>query len=401
MGLILDKNAARSVGARGERRPHEGRRTDERPCMGAARLRRVLVVVDVSEPPARGGAAPVDPAPVDPVPVDPATPATHGSVRGWTSRAAGWGLPAIAGLVALAVFARPWLQQILDQPAIANWATVFVAVVVAAAPFLVLGVAVSGAVTAFVPTRLVTRLVPGHPALAVPAAAVAGAALPGCECGSVPVARRLMSRGIAPSAALAFMLSSPAINPVVLVSTAVAFPGRPEMVLARALAGAAAAVAIGWVWAALKRDDLLTRARRPTPDAGSPLATFLATAQHDFLSAGGFLVVGAAAAATLQTVVPRSVVESFAGSGWWSVLALALLAVILAICSEADAFVAASLWQFSPTAQLAFLVVGPMVDVKLAAMQAGAFGRAFALRFVPVTFACALGSATLCGWWLL
>lgn len=344
--------------------------------MGGPGLRRVLVVVDVE-------------------------PAAHRPAPATRRPVGGGGLPAIAGLVFLAVLGGPWLQQILDQPAIANWATVFVAVVVAAMPFLVLGVAVSGAVTAFVPTRAITRLVPAHPALAVPAAAVAGAALPGCECGSVPVARRLLSRGVAPSAALAFMLSSPAINPVVLVSTAVAFPGRPEMVLARALASLAAALAVGWVWAALRRDDLLTRARRPAPDSGSPLATFLATAQHDFLSAGGFLVVGAAAAATLQTAVPRSVLESFADSGWWSVLALALLAVVLAICSEADAFIAASLSQFSPTAQLAFLVVGPMVDVKLAAMQAGTFGRAFALRFIPVTFACALGSATVVGWWLL
>ncbi len=99
--------------------------------------------------------------------------------------------------------------------------------------------------------------------------------------------------------------------------------------------------------------------------------------------------------------MPRNLVGSFAGSGWWSVLALALLAVILAICSEADAFVAASLRQFSPTAQLAFLVVGPMVDVKLVALQTGTFGRAFALRFAPLTFACAVGAATVVGWWLL
>jgi uncharacterized membrane protein YraQ (UPF0718 family) len=317
------------------------------------------------------------------------------------TRRADWALPAIAGLVVVAVLARPWLDKILDVPAAANWATIFVAVTVQAVPFLVLGVAVSGAVSAFVPAGAITRVLPRRLALAVPVAALAGAALPGCECGSIPVARRLLSRGVPPPAALAFLLSSPAINPVVLVSTAVAFPGRPEMVLARTLASAAAAVGVGWLWSALGRDDLLARARSPARHEGSPIATFLATAQHDFLNAGGFLVVGAAAAATLQTAVPRNVVESFAGSGWWSVLALALLAVILAICSEADAFVAASLRQFSPTAQLAFLVVGPMVDVKLIALQAGTFGRAFVLRFVPLTFACAVGAATVVGWWLL
>jgi uncharacterized membrane protein YraQ (UPF0718 family) len=79
-----------------------------------------------------------------------------------------------------------------------------------------------------------------------------------------------------------------------------------------------------------------------------------------------------------------------AGQPVLSVLALAVLAVLLSICSEADAFVASSLTQFSLTARLVFLVVGPMVDLKLFAMQVGAFGRRFAVRFAPATFAVAV-----------
>jgi uncharacterized membrane protein YraQ (UPF0718 family) len=80
-----------------------------------------------------------------------------------------------------------------------------------------------------------------------------------------------------------------------------------------------------------------------------------------------------------------------------SVIALALLAVVLSLCSEGDAFVAASLTQFSLTARLAFLVVGPMVDAKLFAMQAGTFGRRFAVRFAPATFVIATLSAVAVG----
>ena len=116
----------------------------------------------------------------------------------------------------------------------------------------------------------------------------------------------------------------------------------------------------------------------------------LGTAGHDFLTAGGFLIIGAATAATLQTVVPRSVLDGLAGSGPLALLALGVLAVVMAICSEADAFVAASLKQFSPAAQLVFMVVGPMVDLKLISMQAGAFGRRFAFRFAPATFVAAI-----------
>ena len=99
--------------------------------------------------------------------------------------------------------------------------------------------------------------------------------------------------------------------------------------------------------------------------------------------------------------MPRSVVDQLAGHELLSALCLGLLAVALAICSEADAFVAASLRQFSLSARLVFLVVGPAVDIKLVAMQTGVFGRRFAARFAPLTFAVAVVCALLVGRWLL
>jgi uncharacterized protein len=311
------------------------------------------------------------------------------------------GVAAVALVVAAAALLRPLLEDLLDRPAVAHWATVFVAIAVQALPFLVLGVAISASVAALVPAGFLPRVLPRRTALAVPVAAAAGAALPGCECGSVPIAGRLVGRGVAPAAALAFLLSAPAINPVVLVATAVAFPGRPQVVVARLLASLLAATVVGLVWARTGRDHLVDRARRRRRDDGPPLAVLVATAQRDLLQAGGFLIVGAATAATLQTVVPRSVLDAVADAGPVAFLALAALAVVMAICSEADAFVAASLTQFSLSARLAFMVVGPMVDVKLIALQAGTFGRAFTLRFAPLTLAVALASSAVVGWWLL
>jgi uncharacterized protein len=310
------------------------------------------------------------------------------------------GVAAVVLVVLVAAALRPLLQDLLDRPAIAHWATIFVAIAIQAIPFLVLGVTISAAIAAFVPSGLLPRLLPEQPALAVPVAAVAGAALPGCECGSVPIAGRLVARGAPAAAALTFLLAAPAINPVVLVATAVAFPGRPEVWVGRLLASLLAAIVVGLIWVKLGRDDLLERARRRHTHDGSRATVFAGTAQHDFLHAGGFLIVGAATAATLQTAVPRSVLDAVAGSGLWAALALAALAVVMAICSEADAFVAASLTQFSLTARLAFMTVGPMVDVKLIALQTGTFGGRFAARFAPLTFVVAVGSALLVGWWL-
>jgi len=306
-------------------------------------------------------------------------------------------------LVVVAVLLRPWLTGLLRERAFANWSTIFVAIAVQAMPFLVLGVAVSASIAAFVPPGAIARMLPKKPALAVPVACGVGAALPGCECGSVPIAARLIGSGVTPAAALAFLLSAPAINPIVLVSTAVAFPGHPAMVLGRLLASALASIVMGLLWIALGRDDLLTLRRPPVQHAEGErrFAVFVAAAQQDFLQAGGFLVIGAAAAATLQTAVPRSLVDSLATPGPISLVVMGLLAVLIAICSEADAFVAAGLKQFSLTARLAFLVVGPMVDVKLITLQAGTFGPRFAWRFSAATFVVAVASAGLIGWWLL
>ena len=311
-------------------------------------------------------------------------------------------LPELAGLALLALVLLPaGSRALLDHPGLRNWVTVFVAITVQAIPFLVLGTLLSGAIAALVPPGWLAQHLPSRSILAVPVAGLAGAALPGCECGSVPVAGRLMASGAPPAAATAFLLSAPAINPVVLVATSVAFQGQPMYVLARFSASLATAIVVGLIWSRIGKASFHERALKRIVSADSRWGTFAGTAQHDFLHAGGFLVLGAITAATLHTVVPKSVLDDLAGTGFLAVLILALLAFVLAICSEADAFVAASLTQFSPTARLAFMVVGPAVDLKLVALQAGTFGRAFAARFAPLTFVVAVLMAAIFGRLLL
>jgi uncharacterized protein len=291
----------------------------------------------------------------------------------------------------------------LSDPAFRTWQTVAVAVLVQATPFLLLGTVISGAVNAFVPSRVFARALPRNRILAVPVAGAAGAVLPGCECASVPVAQSLIGRGVEPSAAFAFLLSAPAINPIVLASTSVAFPHAPMMVLARLVASLGASAVMGWLWLRFGKDEWLRRPPHHTGHTagGSHWEEFRVGVQHDFLRSAGFVVIGAAAAATFNVLVPRSLLSDFTGSPWLSVIFLAVLAVLLSVCSEADAFLAASLAGFSNTARLAFLVIGPMVDLKLIALQAGTFSRAFAVRFCSVSAVVAVFSAALVGWWLL
>ncbi len=299
----------------------------------------------------------------------------------------------LAGALIVLILARGPIADLFSAARAQTFTTVFVAILVQSTPFLVLGVVLSAVIAVFVPASFFERALPRRPALAVPAASAAGVILPGCECGSVPIAGALVRRGVTPAAALAFLLSAPAINPVVLASTALAFPGQPGMVAARAGASLVAASAMGWLWLRLGQSEWLRLPRRPDPAHGKARA-FWASCRHDIAHAGGFLVVGAGVAAAINVFVPGTWLERVADQPVLSILALAMLAVLLSICSEADAFVAASLTQFSLTSRLVFLVVGPMVDLKLAAMQTGVFGRAFAVRFAPATLLVAAAVAT-------
>lgn len=312
------------------------------------------------------------------------------------------GQPEVVAVAVLAVcLGGRWIAPWLDVPTFSTWSTIFLAIVIQSVPFLVMGVFLSAVISIVLSERVLSRVVPTNPVLGVPVAGLAGIGLPGCECAAVPIAGSLMRRGVAPAVALTFLLAAPAVNPAVLVSTAVAFPGQPLMVVARFAASLATAVLVGW-WC-LSRGSRLPMSRRAIvhDEHASARGRFVETLRHDFLHASGFLVVGAMLAAAVNTWVPRSLVDTVAGQAVVGVATLALFAFVVALCSESDAFVAASLTAFSDTAKLVFLVVGPAMDVKLAAMEAGQFGNAFARQFVPVVVGTAVLSASLVGWWLL
>jgi hypothetical protein len=309
-------------------------------------------------------------------------------------------LEVLCVVLVLALIGQHWLVGVLDVPAVRTGATVFVAVCMQALPFLVLGVLVSGAIAAFVSADALRRVLPRRSALAVPVAGLAGVALPNCECAAVPVARRLIQQEVPASVAVTFLLAAPAVNPIVLVATAVAFPGQPMMVLARFVGSLATAIVMGLLWGRFGRVEWFAeRAMRRLPEhaTGSRWVVFAETTRQDLLDAGGFLVLGGLTAALLNVVVPRAWLGALGGQVLLGIVVMALLAVLLALCSEADAFVAASLSTLPLLPRLVFLVVGPAVDIKLFSLQAGTLGRRFALRFAPATFVVAIACAVAAG----
>ena len=297
----------------------------------------------------------------------------------------------------------------LTVAALTNFRIIFSSLLLQAVPLVMLGAFVAAIIGTFVPVSIFVRLSKLPEPLQIPAAGVAGFAFPVCECGSVPVARRLVARGLIPSAAVTFMLAAPILNPLVIVSTSIAYRGRDifwAMVLGRAGLGLLTAMVVGWVVGARSREGFLRRVASDdlsnhgcldeTCDRGGGDGNdcdhhdheprwrrFCGYLAGDFVYMGRFLIFGAAAAAALQTLVPQSVLGSVANTPIVSVITMMALAFALSLCSESDAFVAASFVQFGVGPQLAFLVFGPMMDAKLAFLYRATFSKGF-LRTVLV-----------------
>ena len=317
-----------------------------------------------------------------------------------------WTLAAVVGLL----LATALVIDVTDPERVA-WAraffVIFGSVIVQAFPFVVLGALAASAIEVFVPPGTLEKLAKLPRPLQVPAAALAGVAFPICECGSVPVARRLLRRGLAPGAAMSFMLAAPILNPIVLMSTYVAYRGRSSlwpMVLGRFGFGFLVAVVIGWALGGRSVDQLLRGRMSEAHDHGvvelarpeSKIRQLFVHLGGDFVYMGRFLLIGATVAALIQTFLPTPVIDGLAGVPFADVAVMMALAFVLSLCSESDAFVAASFVQFGVGAQLAFLVFGPMMDLKLLALYSGTFRRdVVATILVVLTVATLVGALWL------
>ena len=253
--------------------------------------------------------------------------------------------------------------------------TIFLGIMIEAIPFLLLGVLVSQALELVVRKETLLSWIPRNRFASLSALAALGALFPVCECGNVPVARRLMSRGVPVAAALVFLLSAPALNPVVALSTYAAFRDEPSIVVLRLALTFVVAVGVGLLVSFHPRPAELVRWRsraRPEPAATPPapgiaagVRRFAQGALAEFVEMGAVLVVGAALAALTQTFVPRTTLLGVGQGPIVSVVAMMALAVILSICSTVDAFVArAYAGTFTDGSLTAFLVFGPMIDIK-------------------------------------
>ncbi len=275
------------------------------------------------------------------------------------------------------------------------FATVFLGIFVEAVPYLLLGTLASGLVEIFLDRDQMSKWVSHRPVAAAVGGAFMGMIFPVCECGVVPLTRRLFHKGMPLSAGIAFLLAAPVLNPIVVLSTAAAF-GWGQMLFWRMAVSLVIAVVVGLVFSVEKDAvnvlrPVMTIEHEHQHDLPKTfvekIRAALLIAADEFFEMGRYLIIGAALAAGLQTFVAQSVLLSISGGPVLSVLVMIGLAVLLSICSTVDAFVALGfVGTFSFGSILSFLVFGPMVDIKSIIMYSQVFRKRAVSYLVIIPF---------------
>ena len=279
-----------------------------------------------------------------------------------------------------------------------------------ALPFVLLGTIISSLIQVFVSEDMILKILPQNGFLRLVLASLVGLVFPVCECAIIPITRGLIKKGLPIGPAIAFMIATPIINPIVLLSTYNAFPTMPQMMMWRAVCGFAGAVLIGALVSRAQGKTVLKNGSAAPCGCGHDghhhdhavsscgcgqaghgmtgkkkgvIKAVLFHTSAELQSVGMYLIFGAVIASGMQMFVPTAVLTGIGGGRIASIVIMMLLAFVLSLCSEADAFVASTfLLQFSSASVLAFLITGPMIDIKNTLMMLGSFKKGFVLRLI-------------------
>jgi len=318
-----------------------------------------------------------------------------------------------------------------------NGFTLFLSLLVEAMPFLLLGVLFSSLLLFFVDERKLVEKMPKNPLLGALFGSMIGIFFPVCECGNVPVARRLLMQGVPTPVAIGFLLAAPTINPIVIWSTWTAFRDQPEIVVLRVVFSLLIATIIGFIFSfqkdlspivqpAIARylkfnpppttepkrrkgryqvqneatapsllqsgtyllgekaaiptriDSSLMQTTASSTSPSKPLADKLRllvdNSIQELRELGAVMVIGSAIAAAIQVLAPRELILSLGAGPISSIVAMLILAAVVSICSTVDSFFALSFAStFSSGSLLAFLVFGPMIDIKSVGLMLSIF----------------------------
>ncbi|WP_042160845.1 permease [Paenibacillus gorillae] len=317
------------------------------------------------------------------------------------------------------LFARLSLPDWPSMQSFSTFKTILLGILLETLPFLLLGVFVSSFMQLFISETLIRKMIPRHPLLGILVACLLGFLFPVCECGLIPIVRRLIAKGMPLYIGVVFILAGPIVNPVVIAATYTAFRTRPELVYSRLGLALLVGITIGMIiykfvrYNPLKNDNVTTidRSGHSSHDHQHNhhhghqhqhrSGKFLAMMEHagsEFFDMGKYVMVGSILTAAIQTFLPRASLASIGQGELSSHLFMMGFAYILSLCSTSDAFVASSfVTTFSSASLLTFLVFGPMLDFKSTLMLLSVFKRRFVLLLIILIALSVLAGSIIIG----
>ncbi|HEO3798841.1 TPA: permease [Streptococcus agalactiae] len=274
-----------------------------------------------------------------------------------------------------------------------QWFAIFISIIIEALPFVLLGTILSGIIEVFITPDIVNKFLPKNKFLRVLFGTFVGFVFPSCECGIIPIINRFLEKKVPSYTAVPFLSTAPIINPIVLFATYSAFGNSIRFLILRFVGATIVAIALGVMLAFLVDDNILKEDAKPThfhdySDKKWYQKIFLALAHaiDEFFDTGRYLVFGTLIASAMQIYLPTRVLTTIGHSPITAILVMMLLAFILSLCSEADAFIGASLLStFGIAPVMAFLLIGPMIDIKNLMMMVNSFKTRFIVQFISVS----------------
>lgn len=276
--------------------------------------------------------------------------------------------------------------------------TIFLAILIESLPFVLIGAFLSSLIHIYVSEEQLARLISKRKLGSVLAGALIGFVLPVCDCGTMPIAKSMLKKGVPLPAVISFVLAAPVINPITMLATYVAFGLNWRIMVVRVLCTFSVAVIVGILagkWGeGSKPYQIMEQARLETSATvttkqlkkkrKNPLLSIIDHTVEELFGIYGYLIISAGVASIYEVYHTQHATNLLPQQGVFGVLTMMALAILFSLCSTADAFVARSLspMSFSIGPILAFMVIGQMVDVRNLFFLPKTFGRQVAIKII-------------------
>ncbi|MBQ8132155.1 MAG: permease [Bacilli bacterium] len=281
-----------------------------------------------------------------------------------------------------------------------NISIIFLSILLESLPYLLLGSIISAIIERYVTDEMIVKWIPKNKILGSITGVLLGFFIPACDCAIIPVSRKLIQKKVPLNVAVSFMLASPIINPVVLLSTYQAFKNsNPEMIWYRLILGIMISLIIGIILGILQKEDILLEQKENKEEHchcdhhkkekgwKNTVKEILEHAAYDFTDVLKYMIIGSLIASIVQVFLPKELMNTFQSNSILSIFVLMTFAYIISLCSTSDSFIGSSLLQvFQKEAILAYLIVGPMIDIKNTIVLLGSYKKSFVIQLIALIF---------------